>query len=160
MNVTHTEGRKFGLEGRPPSVLDQQSNTKDREAKAANAEPAPNSDNDSDGLIETRLHSSGEDIEQAIMGSEVELNDRNSIIKSTDINNKEQIDPILMQEQYQEQHTIEESTINNTISEEEPVNTIETKELTLSEHCKELIFDNFEPRPGLPRLNHGGSSHP
>ena len=65
-----------------------------------------------------------------------------------------------MEEQYQEQHTIEESTINNTISEEEPVNTIETKELTLSEHCKELIFDNFEPRPGLPRLNHGSSSQP
>lgn len=100
MNVTHTEGRKFGLEGRPPSVLDQQSNTRDREDKAANAEPAANLENDSDGLIETRLHSSGEDIEQAIMGSEVELNDRNSIIKSRDINNKEQIDPILMQEQY------------------------------------------------------------
>lgn len=48
MNVTHTEGRKFGLEGRPPSVLDQQSNTKDREDKAANAEPVPNSYNDPD----------------------------------------------------------------------------------------------------------------
>ena len=48
MNVTHTEGHKFGLEVRPPSVLDQVSNIKDREDKAHNVENAANSYNDQD----------------------------------------------------------------------------------------------------------------
>lgn len=48
MNVTHTEGRKFGLEGRPPSVLDQVSNIKDREDIGVIVERSPNSYNDPD----------------------------------------------------------------------------------------------------------------
>ena len=57
----------------------------------------------------------------------------------------------------EEQQTTEESTINNIDEDaEEPAN--EVYELTLSEHRKELIFDNFEPRPGLPRLTKGGGS--
>ena len=48
MNVTHTEGHKFGLEVRPPSVLDQVSNIKDREDKAHNVENVANSYNDPD----------------------------------------------------------------------------------------------------------------
>ena len=57
MNVTHTEGRKFGLEGRPPSVLDQVSNIKDREDIGVIVERSPNSYNDPDEQAETRLHS-------------------------------------------------------------------------------------------------------
>ena len=106
------------------------------------------------------MQSQGVDVENDddVAEEEDELNDRNSVpsIRVAEKEEEEDQKPAILM---QEQQTTDESTINNVVTEDEAQQAYDAaRELTLSEHRKELIYENFEPRPGLPRLAHGSSS--
>jgi len=85
---------------------------------------------------------------QRVENRKLDTNSEHSILDNSDESaQNDERSAILMEEHGK----TEQSTINNCMTEFEANQTVDTKELTLSEHRKELIYDNFEPRPRVPR---------